>query len=188
MRAVRCGELSTGEYHAQYERSSGSLAGWVCVWTGGLEARQGVGTQDWGSPYTAPYTTLKQNSKPSSINAGVRGWGSTHRASINLSIGASLCQSCPTCRHGCRPQWPGWCARRRARVKPRPTGTRVTRLTAFHSDSESEKSRRLFAATIQVERQPDATVATLLFLNTRSNFNQRGARAWNRKISKTSWR
>ena len=48
-------ELSTGEpeYHAQYERSSG----WV--WTGGLEARQGVGTQDWGSPYT----TLKQNSK-----------------------------------------------------------------------------------------------------------------------------
>ena len=26
------------------------------VWTGGLEARQGVGTQDWGSPYT----TLKQ--------------------------------------------------------------------------------------------------------------------------------
>ncbi len=39
-----CGELSTGEYHAQYERSSG----WV--WTGGLEARQGVGTQDWGSP------------------------------------------------------------------------------------------------------------------------------------------
>jgi hypothetical protein len=48
-----CGELSTGEYHAQYERSSG----WV--WTGGLEARQGVGTQDWGSPYT----TLKQNSK-----------------------------------------------------------------------------------------------------------------------------
>ncbi len=57
-----CGELSTGEYHAQsqYERSSG----WV--WTGGLEARQGVGTQDWGS--RAPYTTLKQNSnlKPSS--------------------------------------------------------------------------------------------------------------------------
>ena len=41
-----CGELSTGEYHAQYERSSES--GWV--WTGGLEARQGVGTQDWGSP------------------------------------------------------------------------------------------------------------------------------------------
>ena len=49
-----CGELSTGEYHAQYERSSG----WV--WTGGLEARQGVATQDWGSPDT----TLKQNSKP----------------------------------------------------------------------------------------------------------------------------
>jgi hypothetical protein len=40
----------------KYERSSG----WV--WTGGLEARQGVGTQDWGSPYT----TLKQNNKPSS--------------------------------------------------------------------------------------------------------------------------
>ncbi len=49
-----CGELSTGEYHAQYERSSG----WV--WTGGLDARQGVATQDWGSPDT----TLKQNSKP----------------------------------------------------------------------------------------------------------------------------
>ncbi len=30
-----------------------------------LEARQGVGTQDWGSPYT----TLKQNSKLSSSNA-----------------------------------------------------------------------------------------------------------------------
>jgi hypothetical protein len=39
----------------KYERSSG----WV--WTGGLEARQGVGTPDWGSPYT-----LKQNNEPSS--------------------------------------------------------------------------------------------------------------------------
>ena len=56
-----------GEYHAQYERSSG----WV--WTGGLEARQGVGTQDWGFPYT----TLKQNSKPSSI--------STPRAELGLN-------------------------------------------------------------------------------------------------------
>ncbi len=55
-RGACCGELSTGEYHAQYERSSGWL------WTGGLEARQGVGTQDWGSPYT----TLKQNGNPSS--------------------------------------------------------------------------------------------------------------------------
>ena len=45
-----CGELSTGEYHAQYERSSG----WV--WTGGLEARQGVGTQDWGLPLYYPET------------------------------------------------------------------------------------------------------------------------------------
>jgi len=44
--------LVSCEYHAQYERSSG----WV--WTGGLEARWGVGTQDRGSPYT----TLKQNS------------------------------------------------------------------------------------------------------------------------------
>ena len=34
-----CGELSTGEHHAQYERGSG------CVWTG-LEARLGAGTQD----------------------------------------------------------------------------------------------------------------------------------------------
>ena len=56
-----CGELSTGEYHAQYERSSG----WV--WTGGLEARQGVATQDWGSPYT----TLKQTNKQSSIQRRV---------------------------------------------------------------------------------------------------------------------
>jgi hypothetical protein len=40
--------------------TSGAQAG-----SGGLEARQGVGTQDWGSPYT----TLKQNSKPSSPNA-----------------------------------------------------------------------------------------------------------------------
>ena len=63
-----CGELSTGEYHAQYGRSSG----WV--WTGGLEARQGVGTQDWGSPYT----TLKQTNKQSSIQRRVRSWGSTH--------------------------------------------------------------------------------------------------------------
>ena len=39
--------------------TSGAQAG-----SGGLEARQGVGTQDWGSPYT----TLKQNSKPSSIS------------------------------------------------------------------------------------------------------------------------
>ena len=46
MNGPSCGELSTGEYQAQYERSSES--GWV--WTGGLEARQGVGTQDWGSP------------------------------------------------------------------------------------------------------------------------------------------
>jgi hypothetical protein len=53
-----CGELSTGEYHAQYERSSG----WV--WTGGLEARQGVGTQDGGSPLYY----LETNSKPSSIS------------------------------------------------------------------------------------------------------------------------
>ena len=45
-----CGELSTGEYHAQYERGSG----WV--WTGGLEARQGVATQDWGSPRYYPET------------------------------------------------------------------------------------------------------------------------------------
>ncbi len=76
-RPEECGELGTGEYHAQYERSSG----WV--WTGGLEARQGVGTQDWGSPYT----TLKQNSQESSIHCGiedligiqrrVRSWGST---------------------------------------------------------------------------------------------------------------
>ena len=63
-----CGELSTGEYHAQYERSSG----WV--WTGGLEARQGVATQDWGSPDT----TLKQNSKPEFHQRRVRSWGSTH--------------------------------------------------------------------------------------------------------------
>ncbi len=54
--AALCGELSTGEYHAQYERSSG----WVWTGPGGLEARQGVATQDWGSPDT----TLKQNSKP----------------------------------------------------------------------------------------------------------------------------
>ena len=57
----QCGELSTGEYHAQDGRSSG----WV--WTGGLEARQGVGTQDWGSPYT----TLKQTNKQSSIQRRV---------------------------------------------------------------------------------------------------------------------
>jgi hypothetical protein len=56
--APRCGELSTGEYHAQYERGSG----WV--WTGGLEARQGVGTQDGGSPLYY----LETNSKPSSIS------------------------------------------------------------------------------------------------------------------------
>ena len=66
-----CGELSTGEYHAQYERSSG----WV--WTGGLEARQGVGTQDCGSPYT----TLKQNSKTKFIQRRVRSWGSTQDSS-----------------------------------------------------------------------------------------------------------
>ena len=44
------------------ERSSG------LVWTGGgLEARQGAGTQDWGSPYT----TLKQTNKQSSIQRRV---------------------------------------------------------------------------------------------------------------------
>ena len=64
-----CGELSTGEYHAQYERGSG----WV--WTGGLEARQGVATQDWGFP---PDTTLKQNSKREFHQRRVRSWGSTH--------------------------------------------------------------------------------------------------------------
>ena len=37
--ARACGELSNGEYHAQYERTRSS--GWV--WTGRLEARQGVG-------------------------------------------------------------------------------------------------------------------------------------------------
>jgi hypothetical protein len=46
----------------EHERSSG----WA--WTGGLEAWQGVGTQDWGSPYT----TLKQNNKPSSHGPGLR--------------------------------------------------------------------------------------------------------------------
>ncbi len=68
---AQCGEFSTGdsENHAQHERSSG----WPGVWTG-LEARLGVGTQDWGSPYT----TLEQNSKRKfSQRRGVRGWGST---------------------------------------------------------------------------------------------------------------
>ncbi len=76
----RCGELSTGEYHAQYERSSS----WV--WTGGLEARQGVGTQDWGSPYTA----LKQNSKPSSTQRRVRSWGSAHRSTPSQTLCALI--------------------------------------------------------------------------------------------------
>ena len=40
--------------------TSGAQAGPGLDHTGGLEARQGVATQDWGSPYTA----LKQNSKP----------------------------------------------------------------------------------------------------------------------------
>ena len=44
-----------------------------------LEARQGVGTRDWGSPDT----TLKQTANQVPIhNAEVRGWGSTLAHSI----------------------------------------------------------------------------------------------------------
>ena len=69
-----------GEYHAQYERRAElSLRplrlAWV--WTGGgLEARQGVGTRDWGSPYD---TTLKQNNKPSPIQTPRFGAGAQHK-------------------------------------------------------------------------------------------------------------
>jgi hypothetical protein len=70
-----CGELSTGEYHAQYERSSG----WV--WTGGL------------APDGPPYTTLKQTNKLNLFPSTTPrfGAGAQHRDMTASEVISSAC-------------------------------------------------------------------------------------------------